>query len=363
MLYHLLYPLREIWFGFNVFKYITFRAACGAVTAFLLSIILGPYVIRKLSALKIGEQVRKGQEVAQLLSFHKSKEGTPTMGGLLLLLAIVLSTCLWADIFNKYIFLVLRSTVWLGAIGLIDDGIKMRKKQSLGLRPLVKLRWQMLLGLLIGTFLYLDPQFSTVIEVPFFKNLIVDFGIFYIIFVSLVIIGSSNAVNLTDGLDGLAIGTMIMIAFTYTGMSYIAGHFRFSNYLNIFYVSGSGELAVFCATLIGACLGFLWFNSYPATVFMGDTGSLALGGAIGTVAVFIKKELLLLLVGGIYVVEALSVILQIISFKIRKKRIFLMSPLHHHFQLKGWPENKITVRFWIIGVILALLGLATLKTR
>ena len=363
MLYHLLYPLREIWFGFNVFRYITFRAAGGAVTAFVLSLILGPYVIKRLYELKIGEQVRKGREVASLSSFHKSKEGTPTMGGLLILLAMVLSTLLWADIFNKYILLVLFSTLWLGTIGLIDDRMKMIKKQSLGLGPLVKLQWQAILGFLIGIFLYLDPQFSTAIEVPFFKNLIVELGFFYILFVSLVIIGSSNAVNLTDGLDGLAIGTMIMIAFTYTGMSYVAGNFRFSDYLHVFYIPGSGELAVFCATLIGACLGFLWFNSYPATVFMGDTGSLALGGAIGTVAVFIKKELLLLLVGGIYVAEALSVIIQIISFKTTGKRIFLMSPLHHHFQLKGWPENKITVRFWIIGVVLALLSLATLKLR
>lgn len=363
MLYHLLYPLREIWFGFNVFKYITFRAALGAVTAFLISIIVGPYVIKWLYRLKIGEQVRKDKHTIQLSEFHKSKEGTPTMGGLLILIAIVLSTLLWADIFNKYILLVLFSTLWLGAIGLIDDGIKMVKKRSLGLRPLVKLRWQIFLGILIGAILYLDPKFSTALEVPFLKHLVIELGILYILFACIVIIGSSNAVNLTDGLDGLAIGSMIMIALTYTAMSYLSGHFKFSSYLNIFYIAGSGELAVFCAILVGACLGFLWFNSYPANVFMGDTGSLALGGAIGTVAVFIKKELLLLLVGGIYVAEALSVIIQIISFKTRGRRVFLMSPLHHHFQLKGWPENKITVRFWIIGVILALMSLATLKLR
>lgn len=363
MLYYLLYPLREIWFAFNVFKYITFRAALGAVTAFLISIILGPYVIKRLYALKIGEQVRKDKHTVRLSEFHKSKEGTPTMGGLLILIAIVLSTLLWADIFNKYILLVLLSTLWLGTIGLIDDGIKMVKKRSLGLRPLVKLRWQIFLGILVGTILYLDPKFSTALEVPFFKRFVIELGILYILFACIVIIGSSNAVNLTDGLDGLAIGSMIIIALTYTTMSYLSGNFRFSAYLNIFYIPGSGELAVFCAILAGACLGFLWFNSYPATVFMGDTGSLALGGAIGTVAVFIKKELLLLLVGGIYVAEALSVIIQIISFKTTGKRIFLMSPLHHHFQLKGWPENKITVRFWIIGVILALVSLATLKLR
>lgn len=363
MLYRLLYPLREIWFGFNVFRYITFRAAMGAVTAFLLSIILGPFLIKWLYRLKIGEQARTGHDAGGLLDFHKSKEGTPTMGGLLILLAIVLSTLLWADIFNKYILLVLASTLWLGTIGLIDDAIKMKKKRSLGLRPFTKLKWQILLGLLIGLFLYLNPAFSTTIEVPFFKKVIIELGIFYILFVCLVIIGSSNAVNLTDGLDGLAIGTMLMIALTYTGMSYLSGHIKFSDYLHIFYIPGSGELTVFCGTLVGACLGFLWFNSYPATVFMGDTGSLALGGAIGTVAVFIKKELLLFLVGGIYVAEAFSVILQIISFKMTGKRIFLMSPLHHHFQKKGWSENKITVRFWIVGVILALMSLATLKLR
>ncbi|NQU73799.1 MAG: phospho-N-acetylmuramoyl-pentapeptide-transferase [Candidatus Omnitrophica bacterium] len=363
MLYHLLYPLREIWFGFNVFKYITFRAAAGAVTAFLISIILGPYVIKWLYSLKITQQVREGKEVAKLSDFHRSKKDTATMGGLLILLAIVLSTLLWADIFNKYIILVLFSTLWLGIVGMIDDAIKVIKKRSSGLKPFVKLQCQILLGLLIGAFLYLDPQFSTTLELPFLKKLAIDLGVFYIFFSCLVIIGSSNAVNLTDGLDGLAIGTMIMIAFTYTAMSYVAGHIKFSSYLNIFYIPGSGELAVFCAILIGACLGFLWFNSYPANVFMGDTGSLALGGAIGTVAVFIKKELLLFLVGGVYVMEAISVILQVISFKTRGKRIFLMTPLHHHFQLKGWPDNKITVRFWIIGLICALLSLATLKLR
>lgn len=363
MLYYLLYPLRDLWFGFNVFRYITFRAAAGAVTAFLVSIILGPYVIRRLYELKIGEQVRKDKYTAKLSEFHKSKEGTPTMGGVLILIAIVSSTLLWADIFNKYIILVLFSTLWLGMIGLIDDGIKMKKKRSLGLRPMVKLKWQILLGLIIGAILYLDPRVSTTLEMPFFKSFIIDLGVLYILFVSIVIIGSSNAVNLTDGLDGLAIGSMIMIALTYTTMSYLTGHFGFSEYLKIFYIPGSGELSVFCAIMVGACLGFLWFNSYPATVFMGDTGSLALGGAIGTVAVFIKKELLLFLVGGIYVAEALSVIIQIISFKTTGKRVFLMSPLHHHFQLKGWPENKITVRFWIIGVILALASLATLKLR
>lgn len=363
MLYYLLYPLREIWFVFNVFRYITFRAAMGALTAFVLSIVLGPIVIRWLYRLKIGEQVRKEKYMESLSEFYKTKEGTPTMGGLLILLVITLSTVLWADILNKYVLLALFSTVALGAIGMVDDFRKMVKKKSLGLRPLAKLKLEIGLGLFIGAILYLDPRFSTSLEVPFFKNLVIELGIFYILFASLVVAGSSNAVNLTDGLDGLAIGTMIMIALTYTVMSYLAGHFGFSEYLNIFYLPHGGELVVFCAVLVGACLGFLWFNSYPANVFMGDTGALALGGAIGTVALFIKKELLLLLVGGIYVAEALSVIIQIISFKTTGKRVFLMSPLHYHFKLKGWAENKITVRFWIIGVILALMSLATLKLR
>jgi len=363
MLYYLLYPLREIWFGFNVFRYITFRAVGAAVTAFLISLILGPHVIKWLYKLKIGEQVRKGKHTKALLDFHRSKEGTPTMGGLLILMAIVLSTLLWADCFNKYVMLSLFSTLWLGLIGMVDDSIKMVKKRSMGLRPSVKLIWQILLGLIIGVFLYTDTAFPKPLEAPFFKEITINLGIFYVVFVCLLIVGSSNAVNLTDGLDGLAIGSMTMIALAYMVMSYLAGHSGFSGYLNIFYIPGGGELAIFCATLFGACLGFLWFNSYPATVFMGDTGSLALGGAIGTVAVFTKKELLLLLAGGIYVIEALSVILQICSFKIRKKRIFLMSPLHHHLQLKGWSENKITVRFWIVGVIMVLLSLAMLKLR
>lgn len=363
MLYHLLYPLREVWFGFNVFKYITFRAAMGAVCAFVLSVMLGPIVIKWLYSIKMGEQVRKDKYMEKLSEFYKLKEGTPTMGGLLILLVVVLSTVLWADILNKYVLLVLFSTLSFGAIGMIDDAMKMIKKKSLGLRPLVKLRWEIVVGLLIGLTLYLDPKFSTGLEVPFFKMVIVELGVFYILFACLVIISSSNAVNLTDGLDGLAIGTMLIIALTYTAMSYIAGHSGFSKYLNVFYVPQSGELAVFCAILVGACLGFLWFNSYPANVFMGDTGALALGGALGTVAVFVKKELLLLLVGGIYVAEALSVIAQIVSFKVTGKRLFLMSPLHYHFKLKGWPETKITVRFWIVGVILALMSLATLKLR
>ena len=362
MLYHLLYPLREIFFGFNVFKYITFRAAGASITAFLISIILGPLIIKYLTHLKIGQHVRK-EEIPALYDLHKSKQGTPTMGGVLILLAMLLSTLLWADLTNSYVQWAIVVTLFLGMIGFVDDYIKLVKKRSLGLKPKSKVFWQMIIGIALGIKVFCDPGISPYLDIPFFKNLMVNLGIFYILWVMIVIIGSSNAVNLTDGLDGLAIGCVIMIALAYTGFSYVAGHSRFSEYLNIVYIPGAGELAIFCAAIIGAGLGFLWFNSYPATIFMGDTGSLALGGAIGTVAIFIKKELLLLLVGGIFVVEALSVILQVASFRLKGKKIFLMSPLHHHFQLLGWSESKITIRFWIMGAILALLSLSTLKLR
>lgn len=362
MFYHLLYPLRDIFFGFNVFKYITFRAAGGAVTAFLLSVLLGPFIIRRLRQFKIEQIVRK-EEAEGIYELHKNKEGTPTMGGLLIVLAIILSTVLWADLTNKYVLLAIFSTAWLCVVGFIDDYIKLSRKRSKGLTALSKLMGQLFLGLLLGLYIYLDPQIGQRLDVPFFKNLIIDLGFLYIFFTILVIVGSSNAMNLTDGLDGLAIGCTIMVALTFMGLSYVTGNFKISDYLNIIHIPGTGELTIFCATILGACLGFLWFNCHPANVFMGDTGSLALGGAIGVVSTFIKKELLLLLVGGIFVAEALSVILQVLSYKLFKKRIFLMAPLHHHFQMKGWSENKVVVRFWIIGAILVLLSLSTLKLR
>lgn len=362
MFYHLLYPLKDIFFGFNVFRYITFRAAGAAITSFLLCILLGPVIIRKLREFKIGQVVR-GEEAKGIYEFHKNKTGTPTMGGLLIVTAIILSTVLWADLTNKYVLLAIFSTVWLCLVGFMDDYIKLSLRRSKGLTARSKFIGQIMLGLLIGLYIYLDPQIGKNLDIPFLKNAFVDLGIFYIFFTILVIVGASNAMNLTDGLDGLAIGCTIMVALTYTALSYITGNFKISDYLNITYIPGTGELAVFCAAIMGAGLGFLWFNSNPAEVFMGDTGSLALGGAIGVVAIFIKKELLLLLVGGIFVAEALSVILQVASFKLFKKRIFLMAPLHHHFQMKGWPENKVVVRFWIVAAILALLSLATLKIR
>jgi len=362
MLYHILYPLSEFWFGFNVFRYITFRAALASVTAFLISILFGPIIIRFLRILKIGQNIRR-EHVGDLYKLHKHKTGTPTMGGFILLTSIVVSTVLWARLDNRFIILCIIGILWLGMVGFIDDFIKLVKKRSLGLRASAKLLGQLILALFIALYLYRDSAIESTLYFPFFKNLVINLGLFYILFVILVIVGSSNAVNLTDGLDGLAIGCVTIIALTYGVISYITGHAEISSYLNVYYLAGSGELAVLCAAMFGAGLGFLWFNAYPADVFMGDTGSLALGGAIGIISVLIKKEIVLLLIGGVFVVEVMSVIMQVLSFKIRKKRIFLMSPLHHHFQLRGIPESKVIIRFWIVAIIMALVSLATLKLR
>ncbi|HOX09171.1 MAG TPA: phospho-N-acetylmuramoyl-pentapeptide-transferase [Candidatus Omnitrophota bacterium] len=363
MFYHLLYPLRDIFFGFNVFKYITFRAAGAAVTSFLLCMLLGPFIIERLRELKIGQVVRSPDDAKGIYEMHKNKAGTPTMGGLLIVTAIVLSTLLWGDLTNKYVLLSLMSIIWLCAVGFLDDYMKMKLKVSKGLTARSKFIGQAMLGLMLGLYVYFDPQIGKDLDVPFLKDLVINLGIFYVLFTMLVIVGSSNAVNLTDGLDGLAIGCTVIVVLTYTALSYITGNVKMAEYLNIIHIPGAGELAVFCAAILGAGLGFLWFNSFPANVFMGDTGSLALGGAIGVVATFIKKELLLLVVGGIFVAEALSVIIQVASFRFLKKRIFLMAPIHHHFQMKGWSETKVVIRFWIIGIILALISLSTLKLR
>jgi len=362
MLYYLLYPLHEIVSFFNIFRYITFRAAMAALTAFVLSLIFGPFIIRALKEKKIGERIRK-EESAKLYELHSKKEDTPTMGGILILLAVVLSTLLWAEVLNRYIILALFSTVWLGLTGFLDDYLKQVKRKSKGLTAAAKFTSQIALGLVVGFMLFSDPQTSTKIDLPFFKNVSLNLGVFYILFAMLVITASSNAVNLTDGLDGLAIGTVIMVALAFSVLSYVSGNARFSDYLLIPYIKGSGELAVFCSSILGAGLGFLWFNCYPASIFMGDVGSLALGGALGIVALLIKKELLLVIVGGIFVLEALSVILQIGSYKLTGRRIFKIAPLHHHFQFLGWPENKVIVRFWIVASLLALLTLVTLKIR
>jgi len=362
MFYHLLYPLRDLWFGFNVFKYITFRASMAAVTSFVICVILGPFMIRWLKGLNAGQYVRK-QHVDDLYDLHKHKEGTPTMGGLLIIVSVVISALLWCCLDNDLVLLCLSGMIWLGVIGFIDDFIKLRNRSARGIQAATKLAGQVTLALIVGLFVVNNKAIGSDLYLPFMKNAVANLGLFYILFVLLVIVGASNALNLTDGLDGLAIGCTVFITLTYAVMCYVTGHADISKYLQIFYLPGSSELAVFCASLAGAGLGFLWFNSHPASIFMGDTGSLSLGGTIAIVSVLVKKEVLLFIVGGVLVAESLSVILQVLSFKSRGKRIFLMAPFHHHFQIKGWHESKITIRFWIIAAILALLSMATLKVR
>ena len=365
MLYYLLYPLKDIFFGFNVFRYISFRAAGAAVTAFMVSMVLGPYVIRRLYALNMGEHVRNGSDYQVLYDLHKHKEGIPIMGGILIVITILLSTFLWADICNGQIIIMFFTTIFLAVVGLTDDYIKLKKKRR-GLEASIKFALQAILAVAVFYFVFFNPhtrQVANKLALPFCKTPVAVSSLIYIIFILFVICGSSNAVNLTDGLDGLAIGCILVVAAAYGVLSYIAGHVKIAEYLNVLYIPGSGELAVYCAAMVGAGLGFLWFNAYPASVFMGDTGAITLGGAIGVIAVLIKKELWLLLIGGVFVAEALSVILQVGSFKLRKKRIFAMAPLHHHFEIRGWPETKITVRFWIIAVICALIGLGSLKLQ
>lgn len=366
MLYVLFVKLVPYISGFNVFTYITIRAAMAAITALLLSIVAGPWMIVKLRELKIGQQIRK-EHVADLHKIHQTKAGTPTMGGLLIIGSVAIATLLWADILNRLVLIALFCTLWLAAVGFLDDFIKLRKKRSLGLTARLKFLAQIALGVALGAYLYVypvDPEYGTKVALLFFKNVYLSFGLFYVFFVMLVIVGASNAVNLTDGLDGLATGSVIMAALAYVGMSYLVGRADFTRYLYITHVVGAGELAVFLSAVAGAGLGFLWYNAYPAEVFMGDTGALALGGALGTVAILIKQELLLVLVGGLFVLEAASVIIQVLSYRLRGgKRVFKMAPLHHHFELLGWSETKVTVRFWIIAAIFALLSLATLKVR
>jgi phospho-N-acetylmuramoyl-pentapeptide-transferase len=358
MLYHLLYPLHTKFSVLFVFKYITFRTIYATITALLISFLLGPWMIERLQRLQMGQSIRKlGPES------HFKKEGTPTMGGVLILTAIVIPTLLWADLTNLYVWLTLLVTIGYGIIGFSDDLLKVRKKNSDGLSPRQKMFWQLLIALAVGLVLCNYAAFPTTLSVPFFKSIRPDLGWLYVPFAMLVIVGASNAVNLTDGLDGLAIGPVIIAAGTYLLFAYLAGHANLANYLQITGVPGAGELAVLCGAMVGAGLGFLWFNTYPAQVFMGDIGSLALGGAIGTIAVITKHEIVLVIVGGIFVLEALSVIAQVTSFRLYGKRIFRMAPIHHHFELKGWPEPKIIVRFWIISIILALIGLSTLKLR
>lgn len=367
MLYHIFYPLRDLWFGFNIFRYITFRSAGAAISAFLIAVIFGRPLIRKLRELKVGEKIRNGKYYEAIYVHHKDKEGTPTMGGLIILLAVMASTLLWARLETVQVRVIVLSSLWLGLIGFVDDWIKLKGIGRRGLSGRVKLAGQVMLGLGIGLFMIYYPETSSYaghLWVPFYKHAVLEnIGLFSIPLTILVLVGSTNAVNLTDGLDGLAVGCLAIGALAFATLAYLIGHAEFANYLQVLYIPGAGELAVFCAALGGATLGFLWFNAYPAEVFMGDTGALACGGAIGTVAVLLKKELFLFLIGGVFVVEALSVILQVASFRLRGKRIFRMAPIHHHFQLQNIPENKITVRFWICAVICALIGLGALKMR
>ena len=345
---------------FHVFQYLTFRTILSALTALLIALLLGPVMIRKLGFYQIGQIVRLDGPQS-----HLSKSGTPTMGGTLILVAITFSTLLWGDLNNQYIWLTLFGMIGFGLIGWSDDYLKLILKNSKGLSARRKFFWQSVIGLSCAIFLYkiAHTPVETQLLIPFFKNIYITLGSFYIIFIYIVIVGTSNAVNLTDGLDGLAILPAILIGGALGLFAYLTGNSQFAKYLSIPYIAGAGELVVFCGTFVGAGLGFLWFNTYPAKIFMGDVGALGLGAALGIVAVIVRQELVLFLMGGIFVIETLSVILQVGYFKCTKKRLFRMAPIHHHFELKGWPEPRVVVRFWIITVILVLCGLLTLKLR
>jgi phospho-N-acetylmuramoyl-pentapeptide-transferase len=361
MLYSLLYPLHVYFSGFNVFKYITFRTFGAAITGIVFSMVMGPWFISWMQKKQIGQSVRDDGPQS-----HLSKKGTPTMGGGLILASICVSTLLWADLTNDYVWVLLITTMATAIIGWVDDYRKVIQKNSKGVSGRQKLFWQSVIALALAAYLYADhgneSQFTT-LRVPFFKDVVLELGWLYVPFAVLVIVGASNAVNLTDGLDGLAIGPIIISAGTFMMLAYLAGHAKISEYLQIPHVPGAGELAVFCGAMVAAGLGFLWFNSYPAQVFMGDVGSLPLGAALGALAIVTKNEILLVLIGGIFVIEALSVMAQVLSFKTTGKRVLKMAPIHHHFELKGWAEPKVIVRFWIISILFAIMALSTLKLR
>lgn len=369
MLADLLFQYSDIFSPLNLFRYITVRAAFAAITALLFSFVIGPRIINYLRKNQLGEEIRTDGP-----NTHQVKKGTPTMGGIIILGATFVSLLLWAKLSNFYIQLLFLATFWMGVVGFIDDYLKVVKKMKKGLIARYKLIGQITLGLIIGSMLYFNPELNArdihdSTTIPFFKNWMFSFEMLYIPMVVFVITGFSNAVNLTDGLDGLASGLVAISMLAIAGISYVTGHVNFSTYLNIVYLPGSGELAVYCLGIFGAAMGFLWFNTHPAEVFMGDTGSLALGSTLGAAAVLIKKEFLLVLIGGVFVAETISVIIQTSYFKYTRKkygegkRVFLMTPIHHHFELKGWKESKVVVRFWIIGALLALFSLATFKIR
>lgn len=361
MLYQWLFPLAKDFVGFNVFRYITFRTAMAAVTALLFALLLGPPMIRLLRRRQIHQEIREEGPKS-----HFVKAGTPTMGGLLILLSVVVATLLWMDLSNRFVWIALGILLGFGVVGFADDWVKLTRRRSLGLSGKGKLLPQFLVAIAAGWTIQnwaAAGKISTVVTFPFLKNLWLDLGIFYIPFVAVVLVGSSNAVNLTDGLDGLAVGSIGIAAGTYALLSYVTGHAVAARYLQIPFVPQAGELAVFCGALLGASLGFLWFNCHPADLFMGDVGSLPLGGAIAAVAVMTKQEMLLAIVGGLFVLEALSVIVQVISFKTTGRRVFRMAPLHHHFELTGWAESRVIIRFWILSLLFAVLALSTLKLR
>jgi phospho-N-acetylmuramoyl-pentapeptide-transferase len=360
MLLYLTDYLMQFHSGFGVFQYLTLRAILGVLTALIISFVVGPMMIRKLSHYQIGQTVRDDGPQS-----HLKKAGTPTMGGALILVGVAISTLLWSDLSNRYVWIVLVTTLLFGIVGWVDDYKKLVKQNPEGLRSRYKYFWQSVIGLGVALILFNTAEVSveTTLIVPFFKDIAIELGGFYVVLAYFVIVGSSNAVNLTDGLDGLAIMPTVMVCAALGIIAYLTGHVKFAEYLSIPYVSGVGEIAIFCGAIVGSGLGFLWFNTFPAQVFMGDVGALALGAALGVIAVVIRQELVLAIMGGVFVVETLSVVIQVASFKLTGKRIFRMAPLHHHFELQGWPEPRVIVRFWIITVILVLVGLATLKIR
>lgn len=358
MLYSLLYGLHEYFSAFNVFRYITFRTFLSILTALIISFLITPYLIRKFNHWKV--KCGRREDVPET---HARKKDTPTMGGFVILISTIIPTLLWSDLKNSLIWVVVFTLIAFGTIGFIDDLKKLRSESRKGIPGKIKFCLQVLAALGLSIYIYSHPDFKPLLSFPFFKTFTPDLGLLYIPFAVLVIVGASNSVNLTDGLDGLAIGPTLIVCGTFMLFSYVAGHVKFAEYLQIFYVRGAGELTILCGAILGAGMGFLWYNAHPADLFMGDTGSLSLGATLGVISVLIKQEFVLLIAGGIFVAETLSVIIQVISFKIRRKRVFRMAPIHHHFELKGWSEEKIVVRFWIVSVILALIALSTLKLR
>ncbi|OGR20401.1 MAG: phospho-N-acetylmuramoyl-pentapeptide-transferase [Desulfobacula sp. RIFOXYA12_FULL_46_16] len=359
MFYEFLYPYHIDFTFLNLFRYITFRTIYGGLTAFFICFLFGPFAIKKLTQLQIGQNIQSDGPQSHLV-----KQGTPTMGGILILSSIFAATLAWGNLSNHYVDILLLTLILFGAIGFMDDYLKQTRKRNMGFTAKGKFVFQILFALIISYLIYKCPDFDSTLTIPFLKNISPDLGIFYIPFATLVIVGTSNAVNLTDGLDGLAIGPYIVASVTYMFFAYVAGHTQIADYLHVRHIAAAGEISVVCGILAGAGLGFLWFNAHPAQIFMGDSGSIPLGGILGTIAVITKQEILLLVVGGLFVIEAMSVIIQVSYFKLTKgKRVFRMAPLHHHFELKGWHESKVIVRFWIISITLALISLSTLKIR